>query len=128
MIKLSVVNTTLNAGQTIPLTTDNISDIRFSLNNNIVYIKSPGKVELIGNINATATAAGAISINVVENGNVVATYSTVAAAVGDVITIPVYDLFRVLPAPLLTNYANLSLTVTNNVTVSSGEVTLKYIR
>lgn len=128
MIKLKPETGTYVANATIPLTQIFNTNAKFAINNNGVDVKSSGFVELIGEINLTATVAGPLTINVLVDGNVVSTSNAVASAIGDVVTIPVYDLFRVIPTNILNSYANVSLQLVTPATVSSGIVTLKYIK
>lgn len=128
MIKLKPEAGTYVANAIIPLNQVFNTNSNFASNNNGVDVKKAGFVELIGGINLTATVAGPLTINILADGNVVATSNEVAAAIGDVITVPIYDLFRVLPINILNGYANVSLQLVTPATVSSGIVTLKYIR
>lgn len=128
MIKLKPENGTYVANAIIPLTQVFNTNSKLVLSNNEINVRELGFVELIGDINITTTVVGPLTINVLVDGNTVATSSAVAAAVGDIITIPIYDLFRVIPTNILNGYANISLQLVTPATISGGIITAKYIR
>lgn len=128
MIKLKPTNGTYTANSTISLTQEFNSNIEFELNNNAVQVKSPGFVELIGKININPTTAGAITISVLVDDEVVSTSKAVTAGNSDVVSITVYDLFRVI-ANNTNTFAKISLQVSAASTISDGGyLSLKYIR
>lgn len=127
MIKLTPTAGTYAANDVIPLTRVFNTNPKFILNNNVVSIREPGFVEVVGGINYTATAAGEVAVNILVDGTVAATYSAVASAAGDLVTIPLYDLLRVIPTSILNGYATVSFTANTSITVTNGIITLKYI-
>lgn len=127
MIKLKATAGTYAANATIPLVEIFNTNREFELNNGVI-IKSPGLVELVGNININPTTAGAITISVLVDDDVVSTSKAVTAGNSDVVSISLYDLYRVIP-----NFENTYATITIKTSVAStvsdgGIISLKYIR
>lgn len=128
MIKLHATNGTYTANSTIQLTQDFNTNVDFNLVNNQIEVKSLGLIELIGNININPTTAGAVTISVLVDGNVVSTSKAVTAGNSDVVSISLYDTFRVIPNTTNT-FGKISLQVSAASTISTGGyITLKYIR
>ena len=128
MIKLTPTAGTYTANATIPLTQVFNTNNKLALSSNAISIREAGFVEVEGNINVTSTATGVIQVNLIANGSTVATTGVVSSAIGDELTIPVYDLFRVIPQSLLSGFATISLQIADACTISGGVITAKYIR
>ena len=127
MLKLKPVNSTYAQNDTIQLTPVFNTNNDFVLEDNIVSIKKAGYVEMDGYVTIVPTTAGAISVNILVNGNDFATITDYCGT-ADPITIPLYDLFRVIPANLINGYAKVQLQAGTASTISGGVVTFKYIR
>lgn len=127
MIKLNATAGKVTAGSVIPFTQDFNTNNKYSFSNNSISVQRTGFTEIIGAINVESTAVGNYGINILNNGNVVATYYADSAAIGDVITIPLYELFRVIPTNILNGYAKISFSAVNDLTITGGIVTGKYI-
>lgn len=131
MLKLTnTTSTALIANQVIPLNA--VLDTNNSLNfsNNTIKINKAGYYDVTGNFVITATAAGNISVELFANGVVIpeAISTVTAAAAGDIVTIPLHDIIRVIRSSNVSNTAELTFVVTTACTLTSAVATVVEIR
>lgn len=131
MLKLTnTTSTALIANQVIPLNA--VLDTNNSLNfsNNTIKINKAGYYDVTGNFVITATAAGNISVELFANGVAIpeAISTVTVAAAGDIVTIPLHDIIRVIRSSNVSNTAELTFVVTTACTLTSAVATVVEIR
>lgn len=132
MFKGTVNNTTtITANTNIPLTVvyNTNSNTAYSSSNNTVIIRKSGFYDVKGQFVLTDVAAGDVSIQMYSNDTAIpeAIATATSTAATDFITLPLTDMFRVLPTPL-PEFANLSFRVSDDATIDAGVVTVERVR
>lgn len=127
-----VTGTQVPANTNIPLTVVKNTNNRVGVDttDNTVKILRPGDLYSVDAVLvATASAATPVTAQLYENSNPIpgAIATVVPAAVGDAMTFPLQDIFRVLPAPF-GDYADISFRVNQAVTPTGGNVIVKFER
>lgn len=131
MLKLTnTTSTALAANQVIPLSAVLDTNNSLSFSNNTIKINKAGYYDVTGNFVITATAAGDISVRLFANGVAIpeAIATETAAAVGNVITLPIHDIIKVIRSSNILNTAELTFVVSAACTLTSAVATVVEIR
>lgn len=131
MLKLTnTTSTALTANQVIPLSAVLDTNNSLSFSNNTIKINKAGYYDVTGNFVITATAAGDISVRLFANGVAIpeAVATETAAAAGNVITLPIHDIIKVIRSSNILNTAELTFVVSAACTLTSAVATVVEIR
>lgn len=131
MLKLTnTTSTALTANQVIPLSAVLDTNNSLSFSNNTIKINKAGYYDVTGNFVITATAAGDISVRLFANGVAIpeAVATETAAAAGNVITLPIHDIIKVIRSSNISNTAELTFVVSAACTLTSAVATVVEIR
>lgn len=131
MLKLTnTTSTALTANQVIPLSAVLDTNNSLSFSNNTIKINKAGYYDVTGNFVITATAAGDISVRLFANGVTIpeAIATETVAAAGNVITLPIHDIIKVIRSSNISNTAELTFVVSAACTLTSAVATVVEIR
>lgn len=131
MLKLTnTTSTALTANQVIPLSAVLDTNNSLSFSNNTIKINKAGYYDVTGNFVITATAVGDISVRLFANGVAIpeAIATETVAAAGNVITLPIHDIIKVIRSSNISNTAELTFVVSAACTLTSAVATVVEIR
>jgi len=127
-----VTGTQIPANTNIPLITVKNTNDRVMVDttdNTVKFLRTGDLYTVDAILTATAATAASVTAQLYENGNPIpgAIATVVPAAVGDAMTFPLQDIFRVVPAPF-GEMADISVRCTAAVTPTGGNVIVKFER